>query len=105
MPLQENKFLVSDDAKNQANNAVQAVNNNPSKLVGIIRKLLTDVEKIATDLDGLSNQKADTTNLKNSYKQFVEDYNSNAGIINARLNAIEDLLKQTVAKLNEFETI
>lgn len=105
MPLQENKYLVSDDAKNEANNKSQQINTNPSKLVGTIRKLLIDVEKIATDLEGLSNQKADTTNLKNSYKQFVETSNENAGIINARLNAIEDLLKQTVSKLNEFETI
>lgn len=104
MPLPENKFLVSDDTKNELNKT-QTLSSNPSKLIGVIRKLLSDVEKLTSDIEGLSNQKADTTNLKNSYKQFVETSNVNAGIINERLNAIEELLKQTVAKLAEFDNI
>lgn len=102
MPLPEKKFLVSDDTKIEDNKNISI---GPSKLVGTIRKLLADVEKLTSEIETLSNQKTDTTNLKNSYKAFVETTNENSGIINARLNAIEDLLKQTVAKLNEFDTI
>ncbi len=99
MPLQDNRFLVSTEAEKTE---VKATG---SKLVIVVRKLLADFEKLNTDFEALASQKTDTANLKTSYKQFVEDYNVNAGIINARLNAIESLLKETVIKLNELDTI
>jgi hypothetical protein len=99
MPLEVQKFLVSDDA------TVKQPQGSGLKLVAKIKKIVTDLEKVEVDVEGLMNQKNDTANLKNSYKQFVESYNANAGIIGARLDAIEVLLKETVAKLNELDNI
>ena len=105
MPLVEDKFLVSDDAKNLAKVQQNKTAGSSLKLVGVVRKLLVDVEKVVADIESLGSQKADTNNLKTSYKQFAEDTNRNIGTIDARLNAIEELLKQTVAKLNELDDV
>lgn len=104
MPLAEDKFLVSDDTKNLAK-LQQNKTGSSLKLVGVVRKLLVDVEKAIADIESLGTQKADTNNLKTSYKQFAEDTNRNIGMIDARLNAIEELLKQTIAKLNELDEL
>src|SRR3989338_7869586 len=103
MPLPDDKFLVSDDAKNSAK--MQQNKTGSLKFVGVVRKLITDVEKVVADVESLGTQKADTNNLKTSYKQFAEDTNRNIGTIDARLNAIEELLKQTIAKLNELDDV
>ena len=99
MPLEEKRFLVSDDASKTVQPSGTGL-----KLVAKIKKIVTDLEKVEIDVEGLMGQKNDTSNLKNSYKQFVESYNANAGIIGARLDAIEMLLKETVAKLNELDS-
>lgn len=67
-----------------------------SKLVNVMKKLIADVE-------ALQNQKNDTQNLKNSYIAFSQDTNSNLGVLNERLNAIEALLKKLVSRLDELE--
>ena len=100
MPLEDKKFLVSDDASKNVQSSGTGL-----KFVAKIKKIVTDLEKVEVDVEGLMSQKNDTSNLKNSYKQFVESYNANAGIIGARLDAIENLLKETVAKLNELDSI
>ena len=69
-----------------------------SKLVNVIKKLIADVEAI-------NEKKSDVTNLKNSYIAFSQDTNSNLGILNERLNAIEGLLKKLVSRLDELENI
>ncbi len=101
MPLEDKKFLVSDDASSKQTQ----MSGTGLKLVAKIKKIVTDLEKVEVDVEGLMSQKNDTSNLKNSYKQFVESYNANAGIIGARLDAIEVLLKETVAKLSELDNI
>ena len=69
-----------------------------SKLVNVIKKLIADVEAI-------NEKKSDVTNLKNSYIAFSQDTNSNLGILNERLNAIEGLLKKLVSRFDEIENI
>ena len=98
MGLQDAKYLVAQQ------DAVSQPTGN-SKFLATMRKIIADVQKLSADVEASASQKNDTANLKNSYKQFVEDYNQNAGLLNARLNAVEELLKKVVSKLDELENI
>lgn len=67
-----------------------------SKIVSVLKKLIADVE-------ALQNQKNDTSNLKSSYISFSQETNSNLGILNERLNALEGLIKKLVSRLDELD--
>lgn len=85
------KFLVPANE-----NVKLEIKEGGSKLVLHLKKLIADVEVLQT-------QKNDTSNLKTSYKAFIEEYNANAGILSARIDALEELVKKLVARLEDIE--
>lgn len=99
--LKEQKFLIENDN----HHTDLSHNTGKSKIVMTIRKLVSDLETANQTIESISNQKNDTNNLKVSYKEFVEQYNVNSGVLNERLKAVEELLKKCVTKLNEIEDL
>lgn len=93
-------YLVAGSETKQNNEQDQAhnANLNTTKLASTIKQLVQDVQQLTA-------QRNDTTNLKNSYRDFVETYNVNEGSMNAKLSAIELLLKQLSAKLDAIENL
>lgn len=66
-------------------------------------KMVTVVKKLGSDVECLLSQRNDTTNLKQSYQQFVVDYNANHGVLEARLKVLEDSHKKMTARLDAVE--
>lgn len=69
-----------------------------SKLKDIISELVRNIED-------LKNQKADTTHLKASYREFAESTNASVGLLNAKIEAIESSLKKLTERFEELESM
>lgn len=93
MPLKEQRYLEQPDIEIQKQHI-----GTKSKLKTIIKELINEIEELKT-------QKNDTSNLKNSFKQHVEDENASLGILKTRIDAIELLVKNLVSRLEEIENI
>ena len=69
-----------------------------SKLKDVINELVASVKE-------LKEHKGDVSNLKSSYKTYAEETNSSLGVLNAKLDALEAIVKSLVERLDELEEI
>lgn len=92
MSLEQKRFLVENDL------STQEIKEGTSKLVSKLKELITEVEV-------LQKQKNDTSNLKNSYKEYVDQNNATIGVLHARLESVEKLLKKLVQQFNQLENL
>jgi len=101
MPLPTEKKFLSADEKIYLEPEMIVTKEHigtKSKLKTIIKDLLQEVEE-------LKGQKNDTSNLKNAFKQHIEDENANIGVLKTRLDAIEELVKSLITKVEDLENI
>lgn len=101
MGLEDAKLFINKTKKENLPEEVK----DKSKFITVVKKLVIDVEKTLKEVEILSNQKIETTNLKNSYKDFCEQTNLNYGIINARVDNLENSLKDVLKTLKDLEDI
>ena len=62
--------------------------------------LHSTIEKMAKAVDELAQQKNDTANLKNSYREFAEQKNAEHGKMKAHIDAIEAKLNNLILKVD-----
>lgn len=63
--------------------------------------LVSTIEKITKDIEELKTQKCDTSNLKNSYTNFVTDQTAENGKRQVHVNTLEAVLNNLILKVDE----
>ena len=89
MPLKNTDYLEVPEKKPSGKQ---------SKLKEVINELVTSVKE-------LKEHKGDVSNLKASYKEYASETNASIGTLNAKIEALELLVKTLVEKLDEIENI
>jgi ABC-type transporter Mla subunit MlaD len=75
------------------------------KQAGKQSKLKDILKELVESVNDLKQSKQDTTNLKNNYKEFAEQTNASMGVLKAKIDALESLVKSLVERLDDFEQI